>query len=158
VISAGGRVASVIIRPEPGTSGVVTFNNVALDFLPAVALTGLVSVNTVTVNTRYRPSPGTDDPGTTPVVVTLPTSGPTGFIDQGDFSGADNLGGGGGNQNWRFTLTAARDVRFTVDWSNANDVDFYLVNGSSLPAGTYYLVAVNFNDDPAPAWVKVTME
>jgi hypothetical protein len=72
-------------------------------------------------------------------------------------------------------------VRFTVDWSNANDVDFYLVNGSftafvgstsasattgqpetqtvtALPAGTYYLVAVNFNDDPAPAWVKVTME
>jgi hypothetical protein len=181
VISAGGTVASVIIRPEPGTSGVVTFNNVALDFLPAVALTGLVSVNTVTVNNTVPAIAGTDDPGTAPVVVTLPTSGPTGFIDQGDFSGADNLGGGGGNQNWRFTLTAARTVRFTMDWANASDIDFYLVNGSftafvgstsasatgaqpetqtvaNLAAGTYYIVGVNFLDGPVPAWIKMTLE
>lgn len=180
VIGPTADSSSISIVPFPGTSGVVTFSNVALSFLTSVPITNVPSVNTVTVSGGLTPLTNTDDPFAAQTIA-LPSSGELVVYDVGSFGSPDIIGGGGDIQFIRFTLPTTRTLKITVNWNNASDIDFFLADGgfnnfvgstsasatgaqpetqtiANLAAGTYILMLVNFADGPIPPFVQIHFE
>jgi hypothetical protein len=180
VIGPTADSSSISIVPFPGTSGVVTFNNVVLSFLTTVPITNIPSVNTVTVSGALTPLTNTDDPFAAQTIA-LGATGETVVYDVGSFGSPDIIGGGGDIQFIRFSIPVARTLKITVNWNNASDIDFYLADGgfnnfvgstsasatgaqpetqtvAALPAGTYILMLVNFADGPIPPFVQIHFE
>jgi hypothetical protein len=171
---------SISIVPFPGVTGPVTFSNVALSFLTSVPITGIPSVNTVTVSAALTPLTNTDDPIAAETIL-LPASGELVIHDVGSFGSGDLIGGGGDMQFIRFTLPTTRTLRITVNWNNSSDIDFFMADGgfnnfvgstsasatgaqpetqavTDMPAGTYILMLVNFGNGPIPPFVQVHFE
>lgn len=93
--------------------------------------------------------------------------------DAGGAWGPDVIGGGGPIKWFKFTIPADRHFDLSVDWSGANDLDFWLAdsnldevlyvgtsahpehNSTDLTAGTYYLAIIDWNSGGAPNWLQI---
>ena len=179
VTSVGADSNSVTILADPGASGVGTFGNVALDFLPAVPLT-LTSVNTIAVSTTPLQSISGATPAAAPTITIPALDATSAFYDTGTFTGADlSLDQGVGAQYYKVVVADSGDYTFTVNWeANGADIDMVLCpdvtcgagagdflgtgvdqpesDVRTLAPGTYYFDAVLFAGT-APAWISFTL-
>lgn len=90
------------------------------------------------------------------------------FSDAGSTWGPDAIGGGGPMLWYKFVVPADRHLDITVDWSGANDLDWWLAdaglnqliyqgtsahpehNSGDVTAGTYYLGVIDYATGGAP--------
>jgi hypothetical protein len=178
VVGIAADGSSIDFLANPGTTGIPTFGNVALSFLPAVPLT-LPATTSITVSSTVTAQAGTAAPATAPTF-TVPAAGSSNILyDKGTFTGADlSADGGVGAQYYKLVVTEAGDYTFTVNWDIATDVDMELCSdptcsdggaflGSgvdqpetdtvTLDPGTYYFDAVLFAG-AAPGWVSLRVD
>lgn len=120
--------SSVNFLPVPGSSGTVTVSGVAIGFMPTTPLT-IPSETDLTVG-ALAALPGSDAPGTAPVLAT-PTSGNTSALfDTGSFASAvcGQANDGFPCQLYKFNVPADGDYNAEIDWSNLTDLGLYVLS------------------------------
>lgn len=171
--------SSVTFRAANAGSGVVTFQNVVLDFLTSAAL-NLPSVATVTPTGTVITLTGTD------AIITAPSIGAFGpgqvveVSSGGAFNASTDCSSGPGGADchiFAFTLTADATFVVTSSWNNNSDIGVYFSTAANddvfpgfgcdqhgpggggsnfetcsvtLTAGTYYMQFVSFTAFYAP--------
>jgi hypothetical protein len=111
---APDSTSATVLLP-PGTTGPVTVDSVAVDFVPGV-LFSLPTTETVTVGPVTTALAGTDDPSTAPSLALPAAGGTTAVFDIPDFAATiDHF--------YRLDVAEAGDYIVTVDWTVGNDVD-----------------------------------
>lgn len=181
-ISANGAEAVVGI-PGGLTDVQITVQGARVSYAPTVALPDLL---TPAISTpAATPLAGTNSIATAPTV-TAPATGRWGFLDNGAFTGPAYVAGGP-TKVYKFVVTADRTGQdIVLDWGNNSaeelaDLDFYLINEAfttiisraengnnadhppeilenvDLPAGTYYLMALNYQDAATPDWISIIL-
>ncbi|MEO8636997.1 MAG: hypothetical protein ABI587_17110 [Gemmatimonadales bacterium] len=170
-ISVAADSNSLVFRThQAGASGVISVNDVALDFLTTVPFSTTTSA-TATVGATVTTLTGTDAIATAPLI-TIPLAGHTGGVqDGGQFFAAPECGSIGNHcKFYQFVLTGDRTFDVTINWGNTADLGGYFIdasgadqvgdfacdaNGSgatahpescttTLPAGTYFLALADF--------------
>jgi hypothetical protein len=176
--------SSITVLLPPGTTGPITVDSVAVDFVPGV-LFSLPTADNVTVG-PVTPLAGTGTPGTAPAITIQPVGGTTVFFDGGTFDyQAPILGGAFGtfpSRLYDITVAEATTLTTTVDWPSPEDLGIYLflANGTTetgapgdaggggahpetttntLAPGSYRMAVVNFNATNPPHFsLSVTTE
>ncbi len=126
---------------QSAAAGVVSFSNVALDFLTGAPLASIPSVNTLTVGATITPLAGTDAIATAPVI-SIPPAGKTtqlNDIGAGGFSsGADCSANPGGFpcRVYKLNLTGA-DVGVSATWTNDGDLGIYFTDAAGTDTGLH---------------------
>src|SRR5690606_30039384 len=139
-------------------------DNVALRFLPTVALTGLTSVANVT--TAATTTWNTSNPdGSAPTINAAAAGTLVEFYDTGDINyGADVVGGDGPNKWFKVVLPSAGTRAYTLDWNSTADLDLMLTDAAittayvsrltsahpetgstNQPAGNYWMVGIFYS-------------
>jgi hypothetical protein len=177
VVSVAADSNSAVVVIPTGLAGATPIgSNVALSFLPTVALTNLNGTNPVTTaaTTSYN---GANPDGTAAVINAAAPGTIVDFYDTGDINyGADILANGGPNKWYRLVLPSAGNRTYTVGWTSAADIDFYLtdnaiatafvarfttanpeVGSTNQPAGNYWIGISNFGG-AYPAIVRVRIQ
>jgi hypothetical protein len=164
--------SSATVLLLPGTTGALTVDSVAVDYLSGV-LFSLPTPDSVTVGPLTTALPGTADPSTAP---SLPLPGPggtTAIFDIPDFAATiDHF--------YRLDVAEAGDYTVTVDWTVGSDVDAPIcvadptcaaedfsdatVSGEhpetgtfTLPAGTSTLWVEDFGEDAIGATLTIVI-
>ena len=164
-VSADSSTATVV--PMMGSTGLVTYTNIALSFLTSVPL-ALNGDKSIAVGATY--GGGSDANAVTLATATtinLPPVGRTYILsDAGSFANASACAGIDGCRTYKIVVPAARTYVFEVRWQGTSDMGLYRLNSSggsatamggcdnggqgasgqpenctaaALPAGTYYL-------------------
>jgi hypothetical protein len=180
VQSVSADSTSITVLLPPGTSGPITVDSVAVDFVPGV-LFSLPSTETVTVG-AVTPLAGTGSPGTAPAVTIAPEGGTTAFFDGGTYDyQAPILGGAFGtfpSRLYSITVADSTTLTTTVDWPSPEDLGIYFFesNGTTetgapgdaggggahpesttntFAPGTYLMAVVNFNATNPPYFALI---
>jgi len=135
VVSTAADSSSATVVLPTGVSGTATVDNVALSFLPTVALSGLTSVATVT--TAATTSYNTSNPdAAAPIIMAAAAGTIVDFFDTGDINlGADILGDGGPNKWYKVVVPSTGTRTYSIQWNSAADLDFRLMNeGITTPS------------------------
>jgi len=168
--------SSVTVVLPPGTTGPVTVDSVAVDFVPGV-LFSLATTDTVTVGPATA-LPGTGGaafaaPSTAPSIPLPAAGGTTAIYDVPDFTATVE-------HYYRLDVTEPGDYTITVDWSVGSDVDAPVcvsdptcaaedftdptVSGNqpetgtfTLPAGTHMLWVEDYAGDAAGATISIVI-
>lgn len=182
-IAADGSTVGLVV-PGGLAGAIISISGARVSYAPTVELPTLDTPEITTgASTALA---GTNDLGTAPTLNASAT-GPWGFVDKGAFSGPDYVGGGGPTKIYEVVIPedrAAQDI--ILDWgSNAADeladLDFFLVDGGftaiigsaangnnadhppepiesvDLPAGTYYLIVLNYQNAATPDWFSIIL-
>ncbi len=163
--------SSVTVVLPPGTTGPVTVDSVAVDFVPGV-LFSLPTTDTVTVGAATA-LPGSASPTTAPALPIPAVGGTTATYDVPDFTATiDHF--------YKLDITEPGDYTITVDWSVGSDIDAPVcvsdptcaaedftdptVTGNqpetgtfTLPAGTHTLLVEDFGGDAAGATISIVI-
>lgn len=178
-VAADSNSAQVIV-PAGVTAEAPVVNNVVLDFLTAVPLTGLPSsIALTTATTPYDGS--TNDPNALVINALDPLGTPVVVFDTPINFGPDDLGLGGNTKWYRLVIPSAGSRTVTVDWGNdasGNTADFDFVvcddaittcpiqrltgahpetGNANLAAGNYWIAVANFDNGPV-GMLKITIE
>ncbi|HSE27660.1 MAG TPA: hypothetical protein VLA95_05480 [Gemmatimonadales bacterium] len=164
-VAVAGDGSSLTFVPRPGIAGILSFEDIELTVLPGTPLTIPTAVYTVG-GTVAAAIPGTDDPGTAPVV-NLPTEPGLSAVFTDQFNLVD--------QFYNFTVVA--DGHYTIElfWAGGggagNDVDLFTSEGNAfttdnpegvdtgaLTAGHIIeTLAEQYNTPGNPAWLQMVV-
>ena len=176
VTSLAADGSSITFFAPPGTTTAATIDSLGLTYLPSPSGVAVTTDVPLTIGTSVPNQPGTGSPATAPGISATPA-----FYDGAAFTGADlTTDGGSGAQYYKFTPAADADVTFTVNWSNASDVDIVLCNDTAcsapdfsgggastaqpevatytLTGGTTYYLAVVLFAGPAPSFISISVQ
>jgi hypothetical protein len=163
---APDSTSATVILP-PGTTGTITVDSVAVDFVPGV-LFSLPTTETVTVGAA-TPLPGTDNPATAPALAIPPPGGATGLYDAPDFAASVN-------RFYRLDITEPGDYDITLNWDLGSDLDMILCFDAACSDGdaqaatgahpehgvftietpvTYYVLVNDYAGDAAGATISL---
>lgn len=182
-IADDGSSVGVVV-PGGLAGAIISASDTRVAYAPTVTLPTL---NAPPVTTPAATAiAGTDGAGSAPTL-TAAAQGPWGFIDKGAFSGPDYVDGDGPTKVYKIVITTDRAGQdLILDWgANAAgelaDLDFFLIDEAfenilarsaninndehppevladiDLPAGTYYLLVLNFENLATPDWFSILL-
>ena len=127
-LSADSSTATVM--PMMGSTGLITYTNVALSFLTTVPL-ALPGDKSITVGSTYG---GASDPNATALAtastVVLPPVGRSFIFSDGGALGAGGFAGGNGTRLYKFVVTGTASYDLEFSWQGTSDMGLYRLNST----------------------------
>jgi len=123
---------------QPGAADVVTFSNIALDFLTGAPLSNIPSVNTLAVSATVNSLAGTDAIATAPLVSMPPSLKSIQINDTYSANGSADCNNGPSGidcQIYAIVVPADGDYAITANWNSLADLGLYISDAADADQG-----------------------